>query len=51
MSKKIVIASGGSGGHLIPAQLLAEQLRKSGATVRFGGFKLAIKSLLRSGAF
>jgi UDP-N-acetylglucosamine--N-acetylmuramyl-(pentapeptide) pyrophosphoryl-undecaprenol N-acetylglucosamine transferase len=39
--KKIVIATGGSGGHLLPAQQLAEQLKaEPGTSVVFGGYKL-----------
>lgn len=34
MSKKIVIAAGGTGGHTFPAQALAEQLLKKDPTVR-----------------
>ena len=34
---KIVIAAGGTGGHLIPAQALAQQLVERGGKVVFAG--------------
>ncbi len=38
--KKILIAAGGSGGHVLPAQALAERLKKAGAEVLFVGHGL-----------
>jgi UDP-N-acetylglucosamine--N-acetylmuramyl-(pentapeptide) pyrophosphoryl-undecaprenol N-acetylglucosamine transferase len=38
---KIIIAAGGTGGHLIPAQALAEELKGRGAWVGFVGAGLA----------
>lgn len=40
-SPKIIIAAGGTGGHLIPAQVLASQLQERGADIRFAGAGLA----------
>ncbi|HEY4254934.1 MAG TPA: UDP-N-acetylglucosamine--N-acetylmuramyl-(pentapeptide) pyrophosphoryl-undecaprenol N-acetylglucosamine transferase [Chlamydiales bacterium] len=38
--KKILIAAGGTGGHLLPAQQLAELLQREEAQVIFAGYKL-----------
>ena len=38
--KKILIAAGGTGGHLFPAQDLAKSLRQKGAKITFAGFAL-----------
>jgi UDP-N-acetylglucosamine--N-acetylmuramyl-(pentapeptide) pyrophosphoryl-undecaprenol N-acetylglucosamine transferase len=40
--KRVLIAAGGTGGHLLPAQQLAELLEKQGAKVSFAGYKLGI---------
>jgi len=40
MNKRVLIATGGTGGHLLPAQRLAEQLQAQ-AEVLFGGYKLS----------
>lgn len=37
LSKKILIAAGGTGGHIFPAQALARQLEEKGHTVLFMG--------------
>ncbi|MBI3236968.1 MAG: UDP-N-acetylglucosamine--N-acetylmuramyl-(pentapeptide) pyrophosphoryl-undecaprenol N-acetylglucosamine transferase [Chlamydiales bacterium] len=37
MKKKVVIAAGGSGGHLFPAQALADEICKEGIDVFFAG--------------
>lgn len=39
--RKVMIAAGGSGGHLIPAKQLAQQLMSRGSQVIFGGYQLA----------
>ncbi|MDR2760567.1 MAG: UDP-N-acetylglucosamine--N-acetylmuramyl-(pentapeptide) pyrophosphoryl-undecaprenol N-acetylglucosamine transferase [Rickettsiales bacterium] len=39
MNKKIIIASGGSGGHIFPALVLGERLDLEGAKVLFAGDK------------
>jgi UDP-N-acetylglucosamine--N-acetylmuramyl-(pentapeptide) pyrophosphoryl-undecaprenol N-acetylglucosamine transferase len=41
MRKKIVLAAGGSGGHVIPAQAIALELIKKGHDIAFAGFDLS----------
>jgi len=49
---KIVIAAGGTGGHLIPAQQLADQLiAQPGTTVVFGGYKLQESPFFHRGRY
>lgn len=40
MSKKIILAAGGTGGHLFPAQALAKELTEKGLEVLFVGGRL-----------
>jgi UDP-N-acetylglucosamine--N-acetylmuramyl-(pentapeptide) pyrophosphoryl-undecaprenol N-acetylglucosamine transferase len=49
-SMKIVIAAGGSGGHLLPAQQLAEELQKE-AEVLFAGHRLDASPFFRRDLF
>lgn len=52
MSKKILIAAGGTGGHLIPAQQLATQLQDiPGMDVLFGGYKLQESPYFQQNSF
>jgi UDP-N-acetylglucosamine--N-acetylmuramyl-(pentapeptide) pyrophosphoryl-undecaprenol N-acetylglucosamine transferase len=41
MSKHVIIAAGGTGGHVIPAQVVAEQLQKEGISSSFAAFGLS----------
>jgi UDP-N-acetylglucosamine--N-acetylmuramyl-(pentapeptide) pyrophosphoryl-undecaprenol N-acetylglucosamine transferase len=47
---KIVIAAGGSGGHLLPAQQLAEQLQEE-AEILFAGHRLDVSAFFRRDQF
>lgn len=38
--RNVLIAAGGTGGHLLPAQQLASQLQQLGVSVMFGGYGL-----------
>ncbi len=50
MKRKILIAAGGTGGHLFPAQQLSEKLlKKGGCEVLFAGHKLSNSSFLERG--
>jgi len=40
MKRKVLIAAGGTGGHLLPAQQLAALLQEQGIEVVFAGYKL-----------
>lgn len=40
MKRKVLIAAGGTGGHLLPAQQLAALLQAAGTEVVFAGYKL-----------
>ena len=48
MNKKVLIAAGGSGGHLLPAQKLA-QLLKNNAEVFFAGSGLSKNPFFQQG--
>jgi len=41
MGKKVLITAGGTGGHIYPAEALAEQLRAKGCDILFVGGKLS----------
>src|SRR3954471_17009723 len=43
---RVVIAAGGTGGHVVPAMAVADELRASGATVTFLGAKERIETEL-----
>ncbi|ADI38737.1 UDP-N-acetylglucosamine--N-acetylmuramyl-(pentapeptide) pyrophosphoryl-undecaprenol N-acetylglucosamine transferase [Waddlia chondrophila] len=49
--RKVVIAAGGTGGHLFPALSLAHQLEKRGDSILFAGGKLGANSLFDKGRF
>lgn len=40
MKHHVIIAAGGSGGHLLPAQVVAQELQKEGVTSTFAAFGL-----------
>ncbi|MDE3045552.1 MAG: UDP-N-acetylglucosamine--N-acetylmuramyl-(pentapeptide) pyrophosphoryl-undecaprenol N-acetylglucosamine transferase [Verrucomicrobiota bacterium] len=40
MKRKVLIAAGGTGGHLLPAQQLAQLVEEQGSEVLFAGYKL-----------
>ena len=46
MSKHIIIAAGGTGGHVIPAQVVAEQLQKEGVACSFAACGLSQNAFL-----
>lgn len=51
MKHKVLIAAGGTGGHLLPAQQLAEILQKQGAEIVFAGYKLTSSPYFRREQF
>lgn len=52
MNRKVLIAAGGSGGHLLPAQQLAELLQKNhAAQIVFAGYKLDKTPFFRRDSF
>lgn len=52
MKRKVLIAAGGSGGHLLPAQELAQLLQqRHGCEVLFAGYKLSVTPFFQRDQF
>lgn len=51
MTKKILIATGGTGGHVFPAQELGKELKEKGFEILFAGGKLNSNRYFKRGSF
>ena len=46
-TKRVIIAGGGTGGHLFPAMAIGETLEKDGMQVKYIGSKNSINNMLK----